>query len=243
MALSFSFAAITARFLLLKIRRGKSLQLHDRAQWLHASCITVLRSMGVRLECRGPRPVHGLICSNHLSYLDIAVYAASAPCVFVSKVEVRRWPLFGFFACAGGTLFIDRRSRASTDQVAQQIGAVLETGVPLLLFPEGTSTDGSAVQRFHPSLLEPAVRGEREISAAAIGYRVRGLPEKAMCWYGDMGFVPHLLRTLTYTGMTAEVEFYPDPVSYPDRKAAAIELREKIEAMRKHIARGEPTDR
>jgi 1-acyl-sn-glycerol-3-phosphate acyltransferase len=198
--------------------------------------------MGVRLESRGRRPAQGLICSNHLSYLDIAVYAASTPCIFVSRVEVRRWPLFGFFACAGGTLFIDRQSRASTDEVAQQIAAVLETGVPVLLFPEGTSTDGSAVQRFHPSLLEPAVRAQREITAAAVGYRAPHLPEKAVCWYGDMSFLPHLLRILTYTGITAEVEFYPDPVAYPDRKAAALELREKVDAMRKHIARAESAE-
>ena len=188
--------------------------------------------MGVRLEYRGLRPGHGLVCSNHLSYLDIAVFAAAVPCVFVSKAEVQRWPLFGFFARAGGTIFIDRQSRASTEHVADQIGAVLQRGVPVLLFPEGTSTDGSTLQRFHPSLLEPAVQSATEIGAAAIGYRVRGLPERAMCWYGEMGFLPHLLRTLTYTGIRAEVDFYPEPVVYKDRKVAALDLSEKVEAMR-----------
>lgn len=193
--------------------------------------------MGVRLECRGPRPVEGLVCSNHLSYLDIVVCAAAAPCVFVSKIEVRRWPLFGFFARAAGTIFIDRQSRASTDSAARQIGAVFATGVPVLLFPEGTSTDGSRVLRFHPSLLEPAVRSQAAIAAAALGYRARGVPERDLCWFGDAAFLPHLFRTLTRAGLEATVEFYPEPTAYSDRKAAALDLQEKVEAMRARMKR------
>ena len=193
--------------------------------------------MGVRLDCRGPRPVEGLVCANHLSYLDILVCAAAAPCVFVSKIEIRRWPLFGFFARAAGTIFIDRQSRASTDAVAQQIGAVFATGVPVLLFPEGTSTDGSRVLRFHPSLLDPAVRSQTPIAAAALGYRARSVPERDLCWFGDAAFLPHLLRTLTRARLEAIVEFYPEPASYTDRKAAALDLQEKVEAMRTRMNR------
>ncbi|MGA8111039.1 MAG: lysophospholipid acyltransferase family protein [Acidobacteriaceae bacterium] len=240
-ALLFSLARIAVRFRLLAFRRGSRLDLNDRARWLHLSCRTVLRSLGVRPECRGLRPVRGLVCSNHLSYLDIAVYAATLPCVFVSKVEVSRWPVFGFFARAGGTLFIDRQSRASTEQVAGHIAAALATGIPVLLFPEGTSTDGSAVLRFHPSLLEPAIRAEADIAAAAIAYRAADRPERDLCWFGDAPFLPHLLRTLGYRGVTATVEFYPEPAAYTDRKAAALEVQEKVEALRKRIKTEAPS--
>jgi lyso-ornithine lipid O-acyltransferase len=185
------------------------------------------------------RPAQGLVCSNHLSYLDILVYAATAPCVFVSKREVRRWPAFGLLASCGGTIFLDRQSRASADNAARQMMSVLETGVPILLFPEGTSTDGSEVLRFHPALLEPAVQLGMEISAAAIAWRARGAEERELCWFGDAPFVPHLFRTLTRTGIVAEVEFFPERNVYSDRKSAALELHEQVEAMRKRMGREE----
>jgi len=193
----------------------------------------------MRLEARGARPAQGLVCSNHLTYLDILVYAATMPCVFVSKREVSRWPAFGWFARCGGTIFVDRQSRTNAEKVTRQMGEVLETGVPVLLFPEGTSTDGATVERFHPTLLEPAVELGQEMTAAAIGYRAQGREERDICWYGDAPFLPHLIRTLSVGGMTAEVEFHPDRTVYADRKAAALELREQVEAMRQRMERGE----
>jgi lyso-ornithine lipid O-acyltransferase len=199
----------------------------------------IVRRLGLRLDCRGPRPLQGLVCSNHLSYLDILVYAAATPCVFVSKREVGRWPAFGFFARCGGTIFLDRQSRTSADKAARQMVSVLESGVPILLFPEGTSTDGSEVLRFHPTLMEPAVQLSMEIAAAAIGYRARGVEERAICWFGDAPFLPHLLRTLGRADMVALVEFFPDRNAYVDRKTAALEVREQVEALRKRMMRAE----
>jgi 1-acyl-sn-glycerol-3-phosphate acyltransferase len=191
----------------------------------------------MRLECRGLRPTQGLICSNHLSYLDILVYAAATPCVFVAKREVRLWPAFGILARCGGTIFVNRQSRTGTGEVTRQIGAVLEAGVPVLLFPEGTSTDGSQVERFHPTLLAPAAERGAEITAAAIGYRARGVEERDLCWFGDAPFLPHLLRTLSREDVLAKVEFFPDRNVYSDRKTAALELREQANAMRKRMKR------
>jgi len=191
------------------------------------------------MECRGPRPGRGLVCSNHLGYLDIAVYAAAIPCVFVSKREVRSWPGIGILAHAAGTIFLDRQSRASADTVAQEMTERLRDDVPVMLFPEGTSTDGSAVLRFHPTLIEPAVEMQQEIAAAAIAYRADGAGERELCWYGDASFLPHLLRLLGRTGMVAEVEFYPEANVYSERKAAALDLQEKVQAMRNRIRRRE----
>jgi lyso-ornithine lipid O-acyltransferase len=227
------------RFLLLWVRHGARLELWQRAQWLHLACGIILRRLGMQVESRGPRPARRLICSNHLTYLDILVYAAAAPCVFVSKLEVRRWPAFGFFACCGGTVFVDRQSRTNAHEVTSCMVAVLEAGVPILLFPEGTSTDGSAVQRFHSTLLEPAVQLTMEMTAAAIGYRVWGGLERDICWYGDAPFLPHLLRTLAYSRVVAEVEFFPNSIVYTDRKTAALELCEQVDAIRKRMIRTE----
>jgi 1-acyl-sn-glycerol-3-phosphate acyltransferase len=192
----------------------------------------------VTADYHGARPPHGMVVSNHLSYLDIVVYASAMPCVFVAKRDVRRWPIFGQLAGYGGTIFIDRQNRASTEKAAAAIGEALRGGVSVLLFPEGTSTDGSAVLRFHPSLLEPAVRQGTAITSAAIGYKLPGGKESDLCYYGNVRFVPHLLRTLGRTGVSAEVEFHPDREPYAERKGAALGLREKVEAMRMRMRRG-----
>lgn len=235
--LVFTLAQIGARFHLLRLRRGSRLELWQRAQWLHHSCELVLRRLKISLDCRGARPAQGLICSNHLSYLDILCCAAATPCVFVSKREIRRWPVFGFFARSGGTIFIDRQDRTRTADVARQIAAVLDLGVPVLLFPEGTSTDGGQVLRFHPTLLDSAVQLPIGITAAAIAYRAPGIEERDLCWFGDATFFPHLLRTLARPGIVAAVEFFPESMTWSDRKTAALELREQVEAMRKRMKR------
>lgn len=225
------------RFATLRLRYGAHLDLARRARWLQETSALVLRSLGVRMQMRGGRPMQGLIVSNHLSYLDIPVFAAATPCIFVAKREVRNWPVFGFFARCGGTIFIDRQSRASTDEAARKMVGALRQGVAVLLFPEGTSTDGSTVLRFHPSLLEPAIILGEAITPAAIGYEMAGGQERDVCYYGDIHFGPHLLRMLGRKGICAEVEFHPDAEMVTNRKAAAQSLREKVIAMRRRMRR------
>lgn len=224
---------------MLRLRYGSRLELWQRARWLHGACTIILRRIGVDVECRGSRPLQGLVVSNHLSYLDIAVFAAVMPCVFVSKSEVRQWPAFGFLARCGGTIFIDRQSRASTDEAAAEMAKALGAGVAVLLFPEGTSTDGSEVLRFHPPLLEPAIRLHAEVTPAAIGYRTEDGEERDLCYYGDIHFAPHLLGSLGRRGTVARVEFHPDRAVYAERKAAALELRKKVVAMRGRATSGQ----
>ncbi len=238
--LLLSLLEIAGSLALLRFRCGSWLEHSDRANWLHRSCNKLLRRLRIDAQYRGLRPARGLVCSNHLSYLDIPVYAAAVPCVFVAKAEVARWPLIGFFARAAGTIFIDRGSRASTEEVARRIMAVLDAGIPVLLFPEGTSTDGSVVLRFHPSLLEPATRLGAEMTAAAVGYHASGGTERQICWYGDASLLPHVLRTLGQAGLAAEVEFFPERDPFTERKMAALGLRERVEAIRRRMLRAIP---
>jgi 1-acyl-sn-glycerol-3-phosphate acyltransferase len=237
LSLFLTLLEIAARFALLRLRRRSRITLRDRAEWLHRSCCLILRRLRLPTDFRGPRPARGLVCANHLSYLDIAVFAAAAPCVFVSKREVKSWPALGFFALFAGTIFLDRENRANADAAAAQMAGALDAEVPVLLFPEGTSTDGSKVLRFHPTLLEPAILKGLEIVPAAIAYRLHGGQERELCYYGDISFVPHLLRTLGRAAMAAEVEFYPESLVYPERKAAALDLHDKVEAMRRRMTR------
>jgi 1-acyl-sn-glycerol-3-phosphate acyltransferase len=176
------------------------------------------------------------VASNHLSYLDIAVYSAVMPCVFVSKAEVRNWPYFGFAARAGGTIFLDRTSRASAGVAAAEMWNCLKLSIPVLLFPEGTSTDGSLVQRFHSSLFQPAVEMHAPVTAAAVQYICdAGVPERELCWFGDAEFLPHLWKILGAPAFTAAVTF-DNAVTYPDRRSAAQATHQRVSAMRAEAA-------
>ena len=214
------------------MRAGGKFTPERRALWLQSSCRRVLRGMGIGFSVQGEPPARGLLVSNHLSYLDILIYSAAAPCVFVSKAEIAQWPYFGFAAKQSGTLFIDRSSRASAQRVAHEIAERLAIAVPILVFPEGTSSDGSAVMRFHSSLFEPAAAAQAPVTAAAVRYIVEnGVPERELCWYGDEDFLPHLWRTLNTPGFRAVVQFAA-PRVFADRRTAAAETHAEVAQMR-----------
>src|SRR5579863_8787387 len=143
----------TAAFVAKKNRRLA------RAQWLHRSCRRHIKIYSCTYSSEGPIPTRGLLVSNHLSYLDIMVISAITPVVFVSKSEVRSWPIFGFCAVLSGTLFIDRAKRMHVGPINEEIQAALDAGVLVAVFPEGTSTNGEEVLPFRSPLLEPVTRG------------------------------------------------------------------------------------
>ena len=230
-ALGFALAACVLSYWLLRVRGP--LTLVERAWWLHGAACRILKALGIGCVVRGQPPSVGLVVSNHLSYLDIVIISSIMPCFFVSKAEIKRWPYFGEAARTGGTIFIDRKSRASTAEVAGQIGERLKLPVPVLLFPEGTSSDGAQVLRFHSSLFEPAVAAGAAITAVAVRYRLEaGRQERDLCWFDDTAFLPHLWKTLGAAGFSAEVTF-GEPHKYPDRRAAADTTHDEVVTMRK----------
>ena len=105
-----------AAFLGLLLRAGGKPTQPARSRWLQWCARRTLRVFGVRYQATGAPPQTGLLVANHLSYLDILVLVSLTPAVFVSKAEVKHWPVFGWFACLAGTLFVDRtrRSRSGT---------------------------------------------------------------------------------------------------------------------------------
>lgn len=205
-----------------------------RALWLQESARRVLAALEMRCITEGQPPTHGLVVSNHLSYLDILVFSAVMPCFFVSKAEVNGWPFFGKAARSGGTIFLDRTSLASAEAVAGQMAERLSLPVPVLLFPEGTSTDGARVQRFHSRLIDPATRMGAPITAAAVRYMVEDGEERTLCWYGDDAFVPHLWKVLGVAGLSARIRF-GSPKIYADRRTAAAETHAEVTALRRQL--------
>lgn len=228
-ALVFVLVASIIRFSLMRLSGPRTLE--RRARWVQKTCIHILRSMEIRCEIEGSIPTHGLVVSNHLSYLDIVMLSAAMPCFFVAKAEIDKWPYFGKAARVGGTMFIDRSSLASAQQVAGMISKRLKLPVPVLFFPEGTSTDGT-VLRFHSRLFEPAILAGSPVTATSIRYVIDdGTSERELCWYGDDAFAPHLLKTLNTPGFHAKLHF-GEPRVYPHRRIAADQTFNEIAAMR-----------
>jgi 1-acyl-sn-glycerol-3-phosphate acyltransferase len=204
-----------------------------RADWLHSWCVTALRRLGIALRVDGPLPQPGLIVSNHLSYLDILCFSAVTPSVFVSKSEVRDWPVFGALTTMAGTVYIDRKRRGDTRNANDGIRQALQQGLRVVIFPEGTSSDGSSVLPFYPSLFEPAVEGGVPVTAAHIGYSLEGGNVGLdIAYWGDMTFFPHLLKLLSKRDLSATVTFAAQPRAFDDRKVAAAEMRKEVVSLR-----------
>ena len=202
-----------------------------RARWLRRWCRTVLPFIGVEVEQHGRAPDGGMLVCNHVSYLDMPALATATEMIFLSKAEVRRWPLLGAIARAGGTLFVNRERRADVADLGPQFASVICEGVVLTMFPEGTSTGGDRVLPFHSSLLAPAAEHGWPVTPASISYEVAdGVVEQDVAYWRDMTFVPHFLKLLGKARVRAVVQF-GEPQRNPDRKALARGLHRAVIAL------------
>ena len=204
----------------------------EQAEWLHHSCLRCLAALDITVSVQGSVPDGGLIVSNHLSYLDILCYSSVAPCIFVSKSDVRQWPVFGRLATNGGTIYVDRESKADARRVANLMEDTLKSGVRVVLFPEGTSSDGATVMRFHAPLFESAVQAGVVITPAALLYQMsHGDPARDVCYWGDMTFGTHFLKLLSKGQVRAKIKLGPSRECFSDRKVASSIMRNDVVAL------------
>ncbi len=200
-----------------------------RAQWLHRSSRRHAKVYGCTYSSEGPLPTKGLLVSNHLSYLDIIVIAAITPSVFVSKAEVRNWPIFGLCAVLAGTVFVERTRRMHVGEINDEIKEAMESGALVVVFPEGTSTNGEQVLPFRSSLLEPVAAGTHPISVGCMTYELDdGDPRNDVCYWGDHSFLSHVVNLLGKKQIRAKMRFAPFPRTTDDRKQLAVDLREAV---------------
>jgi 1-acyl-sn-glycerol-3-phosphate acyltransferase len=226
-----SLLEVLGRFVLIYLGRVGRASTAERAGWLHASCARIARRLALAPETFGALDGTGLIVSNHLTYLDIVVYGAVRPFVFVAKSEVRRWPLLGTLASLGGTIFVDRDRSLQVANAGQQIEQALKDGLAVLLFPEGTSSNGREVLPFRSPLFESAIRTGASVRAAAIRYHAADAVESEVTYWGEMVFLPHLFRTLCIRDLSAEICF-DAPCRFSDRKTAARVAWLKVNGLR-----------
>lgn len=169
----------------------------------------LLGLLPLRIRCHGqPVPSTALWVGNHVSWLDIIVLGARAPVRFVSKAEVRRWPLLGWLADRAGTLFI-QRGRASGDCLNQRLGDVLQQNHNLMIFPEGTTTAGDRVRTFHARLLGCAVEQSLPIQPIALAYRREDRLDTIAPFIDDDAFSRHVWRLLGSPTIDVELHFLP----------------------------------
>ncbi|WP_179060400.1 lysophospholipid acyltransferase family protein [Pseudomonas taiwanensis] len=149
--------------------------------------------------------------SNHVSWTDIPLLGAVAPLSFLSKAEVRSWPVAGWLAHKAGTLFI-RRGSGDSGLVGQQLARHLGDGRNLLIFPEGTTTDGSLLKAFHSRLLTSAVETGVPVQPVAIRYLRDGLRDEVAPFIGEDDLLSHLVRLLRSDRAEVEIQLL-EPVS------------------------------
>jgi 1-acyl-sn-glycerol-3-phosphate acyltransferase len=200
-----------------------------RALWMHRAAGRQLKIFNCLPDVSGPVPKNGLLVSNHLGYFDVLAIAAVTPAVFVSKAEVRRWPLFGWLAKLGGTIFIQRERRLHVGEVNREIETALAAGLLVVIFPEGTSSNGETVLPFRAPLLEPALRGGNEITIACLQYGLDdGDARQEVCYWGGHTFFPHLLNLLGKKSVRATVQFGKFNRTTGDRKELAKQLHAAV---------------
>lgn len=209
----------------------------DQAVWLHRLCRRAIRIFGVEVRTLGHFPERGVLIANHLSYLDIVVLASLSPCVFVSKSEIEAWPVLGWMTTRSGTVYVDRGRRSSAKQAGSGMQAVTEAGLPVVLFPEGTTSNGDTILKFHSGLLATAAAAEQPVTAAYLRYSLTGANGDStasddVAFWGEHPMTSHVFRFLALRDVRAEVIIAEAPIRFStgitSRKLFAVEARHAV---------------
>jgi 1-acyl-sn-glycerol-3-phosphate acyltransferase len=205
----------------------------ERADWLHRFCAAAFYGLGFEIEVEGSFPEHGAMISNHLSYLDIVVYAALRPCVFVSKIEVASFPVLGWMTSMAGTVYVARGQGGSAMKAKAGMDSALHAGLSVVFFPEGTTSNGSGLLKFHSGLLAQVLTAKAPVTPGHLCYSMPSdnggatVSDDVCYWGDDVQLVPHIFGLLGLTGVKAHVRFAEEPIRFTsgpeDRKRAAQE--------------------
>jgi 1-acyl-sn-glycerol-3-phosphate acyltransferase len=188
--------------------------------WYRIFCWIV----GLRIHVQGePTSQTVLSVSNHVSWLDIPVLGAYVPAGFLSKSEVRHWPVIGWLAQRNGTVFIRRGEHGAANQVTDQMADHLKAGGSVHVFPEGTTTRGESVRRFHYRLFSAAQLARCPVQPVGLYYRPRDDgSESPAPFVGNDTLVPHTWRVLAEPHLDVDLVFKPPiPVEDVDRRTLA----------------------
>ena len=196
-----------------------------------------LRVWRIDLQVRGQPPAQGplLLVANHISWLDILVLHAAGFCRFVSKADIKDWPVLGTMATGAGTLYIARDSRRDALRVVHHMRDALVRGEVVAVFPEGTTSDGQTLLPFHANLIQAAISAHAPVLPVALEFidSRSGRISTAPMYIGDQTLLESAWRTLTTPGLRAVVSYGEAQSSEGrERRAWAEELRTQVGALR-----------
>jgi len=202
----------------------------DIDDWSRRWLKRLMRIMGIRFVIHG-QPLEGgqMIVCNHVSWIDIPLVGAALTSRFVAKSDIQHWPIIGFIARAIGTFFI-RRGVGGSKPLLEKLRPHLASGGSVVIFPEGTTTDGHDVLPFHPRLFQAALDCNAAVQPVALRYGRTRQGEDIAPFIGDDTLFAHVLRMLKSPGLTAELIYCPPllPQHYSDRTVMAHDAEQHI---------------
>jgi len=156
-----------------------------------------------------------LIISNHLTYLDGVIIGSLFPVIYLSKGDIKKWPLINTMSIISGTIFIDRKRKNLSHSYVEQIGNLLKNKTNVLVFPEGTSTDGTQMRSFQTVFFQAPLEAGAKVLPITINYKkINKQPfgvinRDSVCWYGQVPFANHISNLLRLGSIEAEVRIHP----------------------------------
>lgn len=206
---------------------------HQRQQAVGRWSRQALSILGVSLRVQGSAPAGGpvLLVSNHISWLDILVLNAATPARFVSKADVKSWPVLGHLVSGAGTVFIEREKRRDAMRVVHHVAEALQAGDVVAVFPEGTTGEGREVLPFHANLLQAAVVTDTPVVPVglAYGHATTGRPHPAPLYTGGTTLLQSVWRTVGAQDLQAWVHYgEADTAQGRDRRTWSESLRHEV---------------
>jgi 1-acyl-sn-glycerol-3-phosphate acyltransferase len=218
-----------------------------RAAWLSRIGNRLLRTQDITFTAIGPIPTHGAVITNHLTYVDVIIHGAMRPCVFISKIELRTTPVFGWVSMMAGTIYIDRRlgrrTGLSASKAAEGMAKGFRDNLPVVFFPEGTTGIGDVpTLPFRNGILSQALAADQPITAGFIHYDLtpydlaRGKSTRNDVHWGTQTLWQHLWNFADLHGVHGTITFAPQPIPFTEaglqnRKIAAVEAQAAVNAL------------
>ncbi|MDN7141832.1 1-acyl-sn-glycerol-3-phosphate acyltransferase [Pseudomonas sp. JQ170] len=201
-----------------------------RQRWSQLFMNRLSNALPFKVRVIGPLPQQPMLwVSNHVSWTDIPLLGMLAPLSFLSKAEVRTWPVAGWLALKAGTLFI-RRGGNDSQLLRKQISQHLQQACALLIFPEGTTTDGRSLRTFHGRLLASAIDTEVPLQPVALRYLRNGQTDPIAPFIGDDDLLSHLMRLFANDCAEVEIQLLaPIPSAGEERAALAFKAQQAIQ--------------
>lgn len=243
--LPWHFLALILARVPLKLRMAQSASRIIPMIWHKTACWAI----GLHIRTKGSLSAHRpiMITANHASWVDILVLGACAPVSFIAKSEVANWPLFGHLAKLQRTIFVDRNRRQNTGQKVNEISERMKSGDVIVLFPEGTTSDGNYVLPFKSALFGAVQKAQDDFNDHAIMVQpvsiayisAHGLPlgrgnRDLIAWPGDIALLPHLKQVLLEGSIGVEVTFC-EPITFHETMSRRTIAEQSEASVRKAL--------